>query len=296
MRIGIIGAGRVGTAIGIILSARGYMLVGVVDKEEARAQALAARTGARVFASPGALAREVEIVFITTSDAAIAKVAEEIAAAGGFWPGQTVVHMSGALGSSILESAARQGAVVLSIHPLQSFATGEQAVKVLPGSFFSIEGDAAGFPLARRLVEDMGGKCFFLSPGSKPLYHAGACVASNYLVTLVGQAVKLLVASGIPREEALAALLPLVEGTVKNIGEVGIPQALTGPIARGDIETVAGHLIAMRGVADELVAFYCFLGKETVKTALEKGGISRERAEEMGRLLSEALGQDGRER
>jgi predicted short-subunit dehydrogenase-like oxidoreductase (DUF2520 family) len=212
-------------------------------------------------------------------------VAEQIAGEGGFHQGQYVMHMSGALTSEALAPAALQGAVVLSVHPLQSFANSEQAIKILPGSIFSIEGDAAGMPIAQRIVEDLGGRFFPIRKESKPLYHAGACAASNYLVTLISQAIELLATSGIPREMCLPALLPLVEGTLHNIKQVGIPQALTGPIARGDTSTIERHLLQMEEVDSGLVQFYRTLGMNTVDVAVRKGGISGDKAEELRRIL-----------
>lgn len=283
--VGIIGAGTVGTAVAAILKSKGYPMSGVADINPEKAEKLASLLGARVFERPAELAASADIVFITTNDGSIAQAAADIAGEGGFRPGQVVLHMSGALSSEVLRPAAELGAITLSVHPLQSFANSEQAIKILPGSIFSIEGDAEGLPLAQRIVNDLGGRFFPIRKESKPLYHAGACVASNYLVTLMGQAVELLSLSGIPREMCLAALLPLVEGTLHNIKQIGIPQALTGPIARGDTSTVKGHLAQMEGVDADLVLFYRTLGMSTVEVAVKKGGISEEKAEELRRVL-----------
>lgn len=283
--VGIIGAGTVGSAVAAILKSKGYPITGVVNRRREKAERLAAALGAPVFDRAAELARCSDLLFITTNDRAIAEVTEEIAREGGFRRGQAVIHMSGALSSEVLRPAAEQGALTLSVHPLQSFATSEQAMKVLPGSVFSIEGDAAGLPLAERLVEDLGGRCFTIQRESKPLYHAAACMASNYLVTLISQSVELMALSGIPREWCLPALLPLVEGTLHNIKQVGIPDALTGPIARGDISTVSRHLMQMEGVDAGLAEFYRTLGMSTVEVAVRKGGISEKQAEELRQIL-----------
>jgi predicted short-subunit dehydrogenase-like oxidoreductase (DUF2520 family) len=110
-------------------------------------------------------------------------------------------------------------------------------------------------------------------------------VASNYLVTLISKAVDLLALSGIPQEMCLPALLPLLEGTLHNIKQVGIPQALTGPIARGDISTIGKHLAHIGEVDAELASFYRTLGMSTVAVAVKKGGISEEKAEDLRRIL-----------
>ena len=125
------------------------------------------------------------------------------------------------------------------------------------------------------LVEALGGEYFFIDREAKPLYHAGACVVSNYLVTLLDLGIKLLESTGIPSAMASRALLPLVHGTINNVEKIGIPQALTGPIARGDIATVSKHLDCMRELAPELVKLYTVLGCYTAPLAQAKGTIDR---------------------
>lgn len=284
-KVGIIGAGTVGTAVATILSQKGYSIAGVSDLNWEKAERLGSTLNVRVFEKPAELGQASEILFLTTNDGAITPAAEGIAREGGFRQGQCVIHMSGALTSEALAPASEQGAMTLSVHPLQSFANSEQAIKILPGSIFSIEGDGAGMSVAQRIVEDLGGRFFPIRKESKPLYHAGACVASNYLVTLISQAVELLVISGIPREMCLPALLPLVEGTLHNVKQIGIPQALTGPIARGDTSTISRHLLQMEEVDANLVLFYRTLGIDTVDVAVRKGGISGEKAEELRQIL-----------
>ena len=282
--VGIIGTGVVGSAIGIVLQSKGYKITGVADSAQEKRNQLADRLGTSGML-PSEVARQAEVVFITTSDGAIGQVTRELAHDGCFQSGQVVIHMSGALTSEVLEPAAEQGAVCLSVHPLQSFAAIEQAIKVLPGSVFSIEGNPAGYPLGIRLVEDLEGKYFFIDKKAKPLYHAGACVVSNYLVTLVDFGTRLLEAAGIPKETAVTALFPLIEGTLANIRKVGIPQALTGPIARGDLATIQKHITTMEEVAPDLITLYRSLGSQTVEVAERKGSITGERAQELQKVL-----------
>jgi len=284
--VGIIGTGVVGSAVGVVLQTKGYPIVGVADQDPERSCLLADRLGVAVM-TPIEVARLSEIVFLTTNDGVIAEVTRQLADAGCFKPGQAVIHMSGALTSEVLIPAARQGACSLSVHPLQSFAAIEQAINILPGSVFSIEGDLAGFPLATQIVEDLEGEFFFIDKKAKPLYHAGACVVSNYLVTVIDFGCRLLEAAGIPKDKALPALLPLIDGTLKNIRKIGIPQALTGPIARGDIATIQKHLLTMEEVAPELLALYQFLGRQTVEVAEQKGGITQQTARELHQTLKQ---------
>ncbi|MEQ8202051.1 MAG: DUF2520 domain-containing protein, partial [Syntrophomonadaceae bacterium] len=219
-QIGIIGSGVVGTAVGVVLSRQGYELAGVYDAVWGATTQLAEQTGCRVFTDPGQVSRAADILFITSNDSAIGQVAENLADSGSFRNGQTVIHMSGAHSAEILGKAREFGAQVLSLHPLQSFASLEGAIKSLPGSVFSIEGDKGAFATATQLVEALGGIYFFITADAKPLYHAGACVVSNYLVTLIDLGARLLEATGISANLSSQALMPLVRGTLSNIEKV----------------------------------------------------------------------------
>lgn len=290
MRVGIIGAGAVGTGMGLLLSRRGYTITGVASRTLASAERAAARLNCPVFADPETVARRSEVVFITTTDRAIGPVAAAIAARGGFRSGQTVIHMSGSLTSAVLDPARQAGALALALHPLQSCADADRAVANLPGSVFSLEGDREALPLGERLVNDLGGEYFIISPEAKPLYHAAACVASNYLVSLVDLSYRLMQAAGMTPAMAARALAPLIEGTWGNIKEKGVPWALTGPIARGDAATIAGHLQAMAARAPELEEIYRALGRYTIGVAGRKGSLDARGAALLGRLLANPLG------
>jgi predicted short-subunit dehydrogenase-like oxidoreductase (DUF2520 family) len=146
----------------------------------------------------------------------------------------------------------------------------------LPGSYFRIEADPGAQRRVRALVRALGGRALSLprwiaGQESAALYHAGAVAASNYLVTLLDFAARHLEALGASRRQALRALLPLVRGTLENVERLGIPAALTGPIARGDVPTVEGHVAALRRLAPDLLEIYRPLARETVALALERG-------------------------
>jgi predicted short-subunit dehydrogenase-like oxidoreductase (DUF2520 family) len=178
------------------------------------------------------------------------------------------------------------------MHPLQSFATLPTAVRSLPGSFVFLEGAPEAVEVLRSLVASIDARAVPLATASKSLYHAAACAASNYLVTLIDYAAQLMSMAGVPREVALPALLPLVTGTTRNLESVGIPEALTGPIARGDAGTVRGHLQALRAGPPELLRLYVDLGLRTLDVARRKGRVEKAAAEQIRVLLEEA--QDGR--
>lgn len=285
LEIGFIGAGKVGLALAILLQKTGYHVAGVASRTNESAQAMAKRLNCPAL-SKGDVARRSEALFLTTSDDAIVPVTEELAKEGAFHLGQVVLHMSGAHSSQILKPAAQLGAITLSVHPIQSFASVDQAISLIPGTYFSIEGDDRGYDFAIKMVEDLGGKHFLLDSEAKVLYHAAACVACNYLVGLLDTALNLLAEAGVPEEIRLPAFLPLVTGTVENIKKLGIPKALTGPISRGDRGTIEKHLAAMADLP-LLSEVYQALGLVTVDVALKKGTINEEQAEAMRSLLAD---------
>lgn len=283
LEIGFVGAGKVGSALAILLQRAGYRIAGVASRTGESANKLATRLNCPVLSKED-VAKRSEVLFITTSDDAIASVAQEIAEKDGFCSGQIVLHMSGAHTAQLLEPAADKGAITISVHPIQSFASVEQAITLIPGTYFSIEGDTRGYSFAQEMVEKLGGKHFILDSNSKVLYHAAASVASNYLVGLLKTALDLLAAAGVPEEVRLPAFLPLVEGTLKNTKKLGIPQALTGPISRGDLGTLEKHLDAMKELP-ELLSVYRALGLVTVDAALQKGTINEKQAAAIRSLL-----------
>jgi len=272
-KIGIIGAGVVGTAVGVVLKQKGYEITGAYDVKSESTLQLVERIGCTPHTSPQEVSRSADILFITTNDAAIRNVVDTLADRKAFYQGQVVVHMSGAQSSEILDRAKMFGANVLSVHPLQSFANVDGAITNLPGSVFSIEGDRDAYDVAVCMVETLEGEYFFIDRKAKPLYHAGACVVSNYLVTLIDFGVRLLESTGIPRSAGVKALLPLIQGTVNNIENIGIPRALTGPISRGDLSTIVKHLECLEEMAPELMKMYSWLGFYTAQIAMEKGTI-----------------------
>jgi predicted short-subunit dehydrogenase-like oxidoreductase (DUF2520 family) len=269
-----------------LLSHSGYHISGVVTSRLETARASAEATGAdRYSERPWELTPRGEVVFITTPDDLIAPVCREIAGHKGFRKNMVVLHCSGALSSQILGPARDSGAFVATVHPLQSFASIDQAIRLVPDSFCAVEGDEQALPIVRQIVEDVGGILLEITPEKKTLYHAAAVVASNYLVTLMGLATELNKSAGLSEDVSFSALLPLIKGTLSNIRLKGIPDALTGPIARGDVATLSAHLESLERDAPEYRSLYRCLGLYTVEIAKEKGSISQETAVKLEELL-----------
>ncbi|ACV61192.1 NADP oxidoreductase coenzyme F420-dependent [Desulfofarcimen acetoxidans DSM 771] len=283
--IAIVGAGKVGTALAVLLKSKGYPVVGIASRTNQSARLAAARVLTDVAEKPEDIASKAEVVFITTPDRVIAEVDREIMQNGGYRPGTIVVHTSGSQPASILKSASGAGAYVVSIHPLQSFADVQVAIHNIPGSYIALDGDSEAMPVAEMIVSDLEGKKFIIAAKDKPLYHAAACIASNYLVSLLHFCTGLYEKFGLTRQQALEALYPLIQGTLNNTTQVGPVRALTGPISRGDTPTVESHLKAFTGCNALENDLYRKLGLYTVKVALEKGTINDEQAFELNQLL-----------
>ena len=284
--IAIVGCGRVGSALAQFLSLCGYRLVGAASRSRASAeQTVRWSDAARISDRPWEVTRAAGVVLITTPDGSIEKVCEAISRQNGYAAGAVVLHCSGALPSSVLSSARQCRAAIGSMHPLQSFASRTFDANPFKGVVISAEGDAKAVETARTMAGDLEGRCFTIKTEAKTLYHASAVVASNYLVTLLDLSFGLLDAAGIPRADAMAVLDPLIRGTLANINEKGTAAALTGPIARGDLETVADHLSAIEALVPEWLPIYRALGRHTVGVALAGEHITDAAAGRLKKLL-----------
>jgi len=282
LKIGFIGAGTVGTALALRLSSQGYPVVAVSSRSRASAEKLARLVnGCRVFDNNQGVADSAELIFVTTPDDAIAPVVSQIQ----WHPGQSVVHCSGADSTVILRPAQKFGAQVGVFHPLQTFASAKQAIENMPGSTFALEAEEPLLNTLKDMATALGGYWIELKAGDKVLYHASAVIACNYLVTLVKLATDLWQTFNVPKQKATKALLPLLRGTIHNIETVGIPQCLTGPIARGDIGTIKKHLDALEQTAPYLVSTYRELGLQTIPIAVAKGRINQNQAKELRAVL-----------
>jgi len=284
LKLGFIGAGTVGTALALGLGNNGqYTVVGVSSRSQASAQNLARlNNGCQVFNNNQDVANIAELAFITTPDDAIGPVASQIR----WQAGQSIVHCSGALAADVLEPARKSGASVGTFHPLQTFASVDQAIKNLPGSTFALEAEEPLLTTLKDMVTTLGGHYLVLPAGDKVIYHAAAVIACNYLVTLVKLATDLYQTFNITPEQATQALLPLLRGTINNIETAGIPQCLTGPIARGDMKTISNHINALRKAAPDILPAYQELGRQTIPIALAKGKVNGDKARELQAMLS----------
>jgi predicted short-subunit dehydrogenase-like oxidoreductase (DUF2520 family) len=276
MDLAVVGAGRVGTSLAVLWRRADHRIVAIAGGAATPGRAARFLPDVPVLDAIGA-AKAAEVVVIATPDAAIGPVCEEMATAGALDRADAVVHASGATGLDALAPAAASGASTLSVHPLQTCPTVEAGVERIPGSTFAVTaaGDD-GYALGERLARDAGGRPVRIADERKPLYHAAAVFASNYLVTLTALAEELGLSAGI--KDPIAAFASLQEATLANIARVGPAEALTGPAVRGDAITLQRNLEALDRYAPEAVRSYVALADLALALAQRSGRAPADRA------------------
>ncbi|HEV8186424.1 MAG TPA: Rossmann-like and DUF2520 domain-containing protein [Pyrinomonadaceae bacterium] len=269
--VSIIGSGRLGTTLGVALLHRGYSIQSLVTRRvqsahkaarllDAETQVLAARELQSL--------KPAHVFLITVPDDQIAIVAEEM---GRLEFNATALHTSGALSSEVLAPLRKKGWHTGSIHPLLSVS---KAGDPIEGAFWSVEGDKSAVRLGKTIVQDLGGRSFFIRSEDKPLYHAAAVMVSGNVTALFDVALGMLGDCGIKRTTARSILLPLIASTVRNLETKDPAQALTGTFSRGDLETVKRHLAAIKDNQDAL-ELYRLLGKRSLKLTKEHPQITQ---------------------
>jgi predicted short-subunit dehydrogenase-like oxidoreductase (DUF2520 family) len=240
-RVALIGAGNLGTALGVALHAAGYEIEQIVIRgaSSRRVKRLARAVHAPVVVINRAKIRA-DVVWFCVPDAAIANAADSLARAATDWKEKIALHSSGALGGRELKPVRRAGAAVAAVHPLMTFVRGSRPS--LAGVPFSLEGDARAVRVARALVADLGGVPFGIQERRKAAYHAWGMFLSPLLAALLGTSERVAAAAGIGRKSARERMQPIVKQTLANYMRLGAAESFSGPIARGDIATVRKHL------------------------------------------------------
>ena len=264
MDVAIVGAGTVGTAVGVAWARAGHRIVALTGRDATVGRAETWLPGVPVRPVVDAV-RGAEVVAIGVPDDALPLVAADVA--GAVEPGVWVLHLSGARGLDVLGVVAAARARPLALHPLQTFADVAGAVAALPGCAVAVTAsDEEGSLLGEGLARDLGGRPFRLADAQRPVYHAAAVFSSNYLVAISGAGHALFASAGVP--DALAAMRPLQEATLTNVHRLGPQAALTGPAVRGDAGTIERNLSAIGAAMPELVEPYVAL----CRTAMGEAG------------------------
>lgn len=284
--IGIVGAGPVGTTLGVAFNRAGWPVPAVASRSAERRERFRSLVpGVRGFAEPTALLDEVELVFLCVPDDAIAPLAGSLH----LYSGQALVHTSGVLGPDVLESAMAAGTQAGTFHPLVAFADVDRALASLPGSTVAIEADPQLGSLLADLAEAIGAVPVRLVPGSHAAYHAAAVLAAGGIVALLDAIVRLGAVAGLDERTALGLYGRLVEQTLGNARELGVAAALTGPIARGDTGTLALHLRALAEHAPDVVPLYRAAAEREVRLAEDAGRLPADAADRVRQALDASL-------
>lgn len=279
MRVAIVGAGRMGQGIALALSRSGapVRLLGRTTKSVPAPLTVETSGWAAACA-------DANFLLVATPDAVIPTVADRLRDEGCVLARHVVLHLSGVLDADAFSSLRPTGAALGSFHPLQTVADPETAPMRLRGAYAGVEGDAAAVEAGRLLAGVLGMTAVRIPGGAKAAYHVGATLVANYSVALMGMAVRIAEAAGVPPEEAQRMYLPLLHGAAGNLDALGPVAALTGAIRRGDAGTVAAHLKALSGDDRKL---YGVVGLEALEMA-RRGGLDQTAAEVLDRLLRDA--------
>ena len=285
LRVGVVGAGRAGTALAVALGRAGHEVVAASAVSDSSVLRLRERLPGTPVMQPAEVVAAADLVLLTVPDDVLPGLVAGLAATGAALEGRLVAHASGRHGLAVLEPAVRAGALPLALHPVMTFTGRPDDIDKMAGISFGITAPDSLRPVAEVLVLEMGGEPVFIAEEHRDLYHAALATASNYLVTLVVQATDLLRDAGVANPSRM--LGPLLGAALDNALRLGDP-ALTGPVARGDAETVASHIAALRAASPESLPAYLALARLTADRALSAGILTAPDAQRLLGVLGGA--------
>ena len=286
LRIGVVGAGRVGAVLAAALGAAGHDIVAAAGESDASRDRIAALLPQVRHEKPSVVARECDVLLLTVPDDMLANVVAMLSASGAIHPGQYVVHTSGRHGLAVLADAIELGAHAVALHPAMTFTGTAVDLGRLPGCVFGLTAGPAERAFAESLVADLGGSPLWVSEEMRTLYHAGLAHGANHLVTLVTQAMEMLTAAG--ASDPAGTLRPLLTAALDNALTQG-DAALTGPIVRGDVNTVRAHLADIAANAPTTLPSYVAMARATLDRVVTDGRLLPIRAGHIAAVLDAAV-------
>jgi len=290
-RIGVVGAGRVGAVLAAALQAAGHEIVAVAGESPASRTRIETLLPGVHVDKPTAVARACDLLLLTVPDDMLDNVVNMLSASRAIHRDQVVAHTSGRHGLAVLEPAAERGAQVLAMHPAMTFTGTDVDLARLAGCVFGVTATPGTKAVAERLVADLGGRPVWVPEDRRTLYHAGLAHGANHLVTLVAQAMDLLRASG--ADDPASTLRPLLTAALDNALSYG-DAALTGPIVRGDVNTVRAHLADIAASSPATLESYVAMARATAKRAVDDGRLLPIRATKLVGVLDDALAEHRR--
>jgi predicted short-subunit dehydrogenase-like oxidoreductase (DUF2520 family) len=287
LRVGVVGAGRVGGVLAAALRAAGHEIVAAAGESDASRNRIEALLPGVRGDKPSAVARDCDLLLLTVPDDMLGNVVSMLAASGAIHEGQYVVHTSGRHGLAVLADAVAVGARPVALHPAMTFTGTAVDLPRLAGCVFGVTAGEAERELTESLVADLGGRSMWVPEERRTLYHAGLAHGANHLVTLVAEAMEMLRAAG--ADDPAGTLRPLMSAALDNALTDG-DAALTGPIVRGDVQTVAAHLADLEASAPQTLRSYVALARSTLGRVVTDGRLLPIRASRILSLLDGAVG------
>jgi predicted short-subunit dehydrogenase-like oxidoreductase (DUF2520 family) len=284
LRVGVIGPGRAGTALGRALARAGHEVTAAAAVSAASKQRVRDNFPSARLTEPAEVLDDADLVLLTVPDDVLPGLVAGLAATGAPYAGRLVAHASGAHGLRVLDEAVKAGALPLALHPVMTFTGRDEDVDRIKGVSFGVTAPEPLRAAAEALVIEMGGEPVFIAEEDRPLYHAGLAFAANYLVTLVAEAASLLSQAG--AEQPNRMLGPLLSAALDNALRFG-DAGLTGPVVRGDDGTVAAHVAALAARDPAALPAYRALGRLTADRALAAGLLGQHDAERLLDVLGD---------
>ncbi|MBD3413268.1 MAG: DUF2520 domain-containing protein [Candidatus Aminicenantes bacterium] len=282
-KVAIIGAGRLGTHLGYALSTKDYHIISASCQSLSSAKKSIKIIGEGVpFTDNKRAAKNAEIIILCVPDDQIKDVVTELSSLS--FQNKFVFHCSGLLSSQILDPLQKTGALTASIHPVQSFPKKGRRTDLFHHIYFGVEGMETAQKTARKMVKQLGGHSFMLQPDKKPLYHTACTLASNHFVVLLEMAGHLLRKTEIDKNLQNKILLPLVEGTLRNIEKNTLSGSLTGPVSRGDLETLKSNLKSLQK-HPSILKIYKALSLQALNLADKEERLPKKKINRMRDLL-----------
>ena len=284
MKLGFIGAGKVGTALAVKLSRKGYSVSAVYDvHEEAAKDFVREIKNCKAMGQLQEVARSADFVFVSTPDALIETVVSSVK-----WKaGQTVVHCSGANTVALLDAAKKAGALVGVFHPGQTFADTKQAIENMAGATFDIESEEPLLTTLKKMAGDLDGYWIEVRAEDKPVYHVAVELTSVFVMLLFRTAVNMMQTMDITVEQAVRVALPMLRGTANIIETFGNSRPLTGPVDRGDTDTIKRHIDGLNRLCPGTLPLYRELVRQNIPFAAEHESIDQKKSEELLSLINE---------
>jgi len=283
LAVGVVGAGRVGTAMAVALTRAGHRVVAASAVSQESLRRLGRSLPDVPVLRPEQVVADADLVLLTVPDDALPGLVSGLVATDVPVQGRLLAHASGRHGLAVLEPAVRRGALPLALHPVMTFTGRADDAAKMTGISFGVTAPEPLRPVAEALVMEMGGEPVFIAEDKRDMYHAALASAANYLVTLVASAGDLLREAGVADPGRM--LGPLLEAALENALALG-DEALTGPVSRGDADTVAAHVAAIRAAAPQLLAAYLALARLTADRALATGRLTASDAQRLLGVIS----------